>query len=204
MVKRILCVSIAIIICLSTIISLTSCAKLPDIESLMNRFIYLVEESKEINVIFFGVGLPVFNRDGALEERLGIYYDDELPAYNTVTYYSPYFTEEQIKEKAETLFSKEYLDRIYEGAFDGIVNSGNTYMRFYELDGKIYQSIAATNFELSERIYDYSTMQVVKPSNNEYINVTVETYTLKDEKRVEITLSFVFERGDWYLDCPTY
>ena len=77
-------------------------------------------------------------------------------------------------------------------------------MRFYELEGKIYQSIAATDFELSERIYDYSTMTVVKPSNNEYINVTVETYTLKDTKRVEITLSFVFERGDWYLDCPTY
>lgn len=204
MTKRIICVSIAIIICLSTVISMTSCGQLPDIEPLMNRFIYLIEESKEINAIFFGVGLPVFKRGGALEERLGIYYSDNLPAYNTITYNSPYFTENQIKEKAEGLFSKQYLDRIYEGAFDGIINSGSTYMRFYELEGKIYQSVAATDFELSERIYDYSTMTVVKPSNNEYINVTVETYTLKDTKRVEITLSFVFERGDWYLDCPTY
>lgn len=204
MAKRIVCVCLAMIICLSLIVPMTSCGKLPELEPLMNRFIYLIEESKEINVIFFGVGLPTFDRDGVLEQRLGIYYDDKLPAYDTITYYSPYFSKDQIKEKAEKLFSKDYLDRIYEGAFDGIISSGNTYMRFYELEGKIYQSIAATDFELSERIYDYSTMKIVKPSNNEYINVTVETYTLEDEKRVEIELSFVFERGDWYLDCPTY
>ena len=202
--KRIICISIAIIICLSACVFMTSCGQLPDIEPLMDRFIYLIEESKEINTIFFGVGLPVFDRDGAFEQKLGIYYDDKLPAYNTITYYSPYFTVDQIKQKAEKLFSEDYLDRIYEGAFDGIVNSGNTYMRFYEFEGKIYQSISANDFELSERIYDYSTMKVVKPSNNEYINVTVETYTLGDAKRVEIELSFVFERGDWYLDCPTY
>ena len=204
MAKRIICVSIAIIICLSTVITMTSCGQLPDIEQLKDRFIYLIEESKEINVIFFGVGLPTYDREGTLEQRLGIYYDDKLPAYNTITYYSPYFTEDQIKEKAEKLFSEDYLDRIYEVAFDGIVNSGSTYMRFYELEGKIYQSISAKDFGLCERIYDYSTMTIVKPSNNEYINVTVETYTLEDDTRMEIELSFVFERGDWYLDCPTY
>ena len=107
-------------------------------------------------------------------------------------------------EAAEKVFSTEYLDKIYESAFDGIVTDASTYMRFYELEGKIYQSISANDFGLSERIYDYSTMTVVKPSNNEYINVTVETYTLDDDTRVEITLSFAFERGDWYLDCPTY
>ena len=202
--KRVICIIIAIIICTSTVISMTSCGQLPDIEPLMNRFIYLIEESKQINVIFFGVGLPVFNRDGILENRFGIYYDDKLPAYNTITYYSPYFNIDQIKTVSGNVFSESYLDKVYEGAFDGIVNSGSTYMRFYEFEGKIYQSISANDFELSERIYDYSTMKVVKPSNNEYINVTVETYTLGDTTRVEIELSFVFERGDWYLDCPTY
>lgn len=204
MAKRIICTMIAIIICLSTVISMTSCGQLPDIEPLKDRFIYLIEESKELNVIFFGVGLPTYDREGILEQRLGIYYDDKLPAYNTITPYTPYYNEDGIKESAEKVFSTNYLDKIYEGAFDGIVNSGNTYMRFYELEGKLYQSISANDFGLSERIYDYSTMKIVKPSNNEYINVTVETYTLKDEKRVEITLSFAFERGDWYLDCPTY
>lgn len=204
MVKRIICVSIAIIICLSTVTSMTSCGQLPDIEPIKDRFIYLIEESKEINTIFFGVGLPTYDREGALEQRLGIYYDDKLPAYNTITLYTPYYSESGVKEAAEKIFSTEYLDKIYEGAFDGIVNSGNTYMRFYEFEGKLYQSISANDFGLSERIYDYSTMKIVKPSNNEYINVTVETYTLDNDKREEITLSFTFERGDWYLDCPTY
>ena len=204
MAKRIICVSIAMIICLSTVISMTSCGQLPDIEMLKDRFIYLIEESKEINVIFFGVGLPTFDREGALEQKLGIYYDDKLPAYNTITLYTPYYSEIGIKEAAEKVFSTEYLDKIYESAFDGIVTDASTYMRFYELEGKIYQSISANDFGLSERIYDYSTMTVVKPSNNDYINVTVETYTLDDDTRVKITLSFAFERGDWYLDCPTY
>ena len=62
----------------------------------------------------------------------------------------------------------------------------------------------ATDFELSERIYDYSSMKIVKPSNGEYVNITIDTYTLEDKTVKNISLTFVYERGDWYLDSPTY
>ena len=62
----------------------------------------------------------------------------------------------------------------------------------------------ATDYDLSERIYDYSGMEMVLPSNNEYINVTIDTYTLENPKVKTITLTFVYERGNWYLDSPTY
>jgi hypothetical protein len=183
---------------------MTACSSLPDIEPLKDRFIYLIEGSRELNVIFFGKGLPVYDREGILSDRKGVYSSDLLPAYDTLTEKSPYFTVDSIKERAEQLFSESYLDLIYESAFDGVVASGGTYLRFYEYEGKIYQSSSATDFDLSERFYDYSTMKIVTPSNNEYINVTVITYTSDNKKPKEITLSFAFERGDWYLDCPTY
>ena len=204
MVKRVLCVTLALIICVSAVVGMTSCGKLPELDALKARFIYLIEQSKEMNVIFFGVGLPVYDRENELAQRLGVYYGEDMPAYDTVSLKSPYLSSDAIKERAEQIFSEEYLELIYESAFEGLVGSGSTYLRFYEQDGDIYQSVSATDFGLSERIYDYSTMKIVKPSGNEYINVTVETYTLDDAKRQEISLSFAFERGEWYLDCPTY
>ena len=167
---------------MSTLLSMTACSGLPDIEPLKDRFIYLIEGSRELNVIFFGRGLPVYDREGILSDRKGVYSSDLLPAYDTLTEKSPYFTVDSIKERAEQIFSESYLDLIYESAFDGVVASGGTYLRFY----------------------DYSTMKIVTPSNSEYINVTVMTYTSDNKKPKEITLSFAFERGDWYLDCPTY
>ena len=78
------------------------------------------------------------------------------------------------------------------------------YLRFYEDGSWLYQNIIANDFKLSERIYDYSTMEIVKPSNNDYINVKIESYTLENRKKEIINLSFVYEKGAWYLDSPTY
>jgi len=204
MAKRLLCIALALVFCVLTVLSLASCSSLPDISLIKDRFIYLIEGSKELNVIFFGTGLPTFAREGAISDRLGIYYENKLMSYNTVEIHSPYKSASDIKAEAEKIFSEGYLDLIYESAFEGVVGSGNTYLKFYELEGEIYQSADATDFGLSERIYDYSTMKVVKPSNNEYINITIESYTLDDPRVRSVALSFVFERGDWYLDGPTY
>ncbi len=204
MAKRILCMVLATVLCVSTLFSLTSCSALPELDTVKDRFIYLIEESKQLNTIFFGVGLPVYDREGALSLRRGIYYEDELPSYNTLTNFAPYYNIDGIKQKAESVFSAEYLELIYEGAFKGVLSAGHNYLRFYEFEGKLYQSQSATNFNLSERIYDYSTMQIVKPSNNEYINITVQSYTVDDPRPRTVSLSFIFQRGDWYLDTPTY
>lgn len=197
---------LALIIALSTLFSLCSCGKLPELsDELKDRFVCLIEESRELNVIFFGVGLPVYYRENDLSERLGVYYNDDIISYNRVIEGTSHLTIESIKEKAEKVYSEDYLSALYETAFDGVMTGNSSaYLRFYDNGEWLYQNILATDFELNERIYDYSTMKIVRPSNKDYINIQIESYTLENRKRVTVSLSFNYERGNWYLDSPTY
>ena len=135
-----------------------------------------------------------------------VYYNDKVSGYNKVLLdNSEYLSIDDIKAAADKIFSDEYLSELYESAFDGImVNDSNAYVRFYDNTEWLYQNINAGEFSLSERIYDYSTMEIVKPSNSKYVTVSIESYTLKDPKRRTVDLTFVYENGDWFLDSPTY
>ena len=125
--------------------------------------------------------------------------------YDRLSENSPYIGIDAMKAEAEKIYSGGYLAALYEGAFDGVL-SGNTgaYLRFYDDGNYLYQNSTLYDFTLNERIYDYSTMEIVEPSSADYINVSVESYSLADRKRITVTLSFTFENGDWYLDSPTY
>lgn len=205
--KKIFIGIISVLLVISATVTLSSCSgKAPNIEDVNERFVYLIEESKELNVIFFGTGLPIYRRDGELSERQMVYYNDKVSGYNKVLLdNSEYLSIDDIKSAADKIFSDEYLSELYESAFDGImVNDSNAYVRFYDNTEWLYQNINAGEFSLSERIYDYSTMEIVKPSNSKYVTVSIESYTLKDPKRRTVDLTFVYENGDWFLDSPTY
>ncbi len=197
---------ILITVLIVTVLCTSSCSgKAPELEDVKERFIYLIENSKEINTIYFGSGLPVYERETLLSNKKGVYYNDTYTSHERVMEISRYLTVNEIKERSEEIYSTEYLEAMYETAFQGVMTgSSSAYMRFYESEDWLYQNLYATDFKLSERIYDYSTMQIVKPSNSEYINITIDTYTLEEKKVKNISLSFVYERGDWYLDSPTY
>lgn len=47
-------------------------------------------------------------------------------------------------------------------------------------------------------------MKMIDPSSADYINVSVESYSLADNVRRVVYLSFAYENGNWYLDSPTY
>lgn len=198
-------ISIALVLII-VVLGMSSCSgSAPKIDEVRDRIVYLIEGSKEINILFFGSGLPIYKRDGLIETELGVYYEDEYTAYNKVMENSRFKSIDDMKKAAERVYSENYLDAIYETAFEGYMTGGSSaYMRFLETSDWMYQSISATDFDLSERIYDYSSMEIVKPSNGEYLNITIDTYTLRDKKVKTITLSFIYERGNWYLDSPTY
>ena len=203
--KRIINIILALAIVLSAVAMASCSATAPDIEDLRDRFIYLIEGSKELNVIYFGKGLPTYKREDTLSGELGIYYNDELVTYDKVMECSKYISIDEIKKRSEEIYSTEYLSALYETAFDGFVTGGSSaYLRFYESADWIYQNTYATDFALEERIYDYSSMTIVKPSNSEYVNITVNSYTVGSTSAKEISLTFVYERGSWYLDSPTY
>lgn len=205
--KKIFIGIISVLLVISATVTLSSCSgKAPNIDDVNERFVYLIEESKELNVIFFGTGLPIYRRDGELSERQMVYYNDKVSGYNKVLLdNSEYLSIDDIKAAADKIFSDEYLSELYESAFDGImISDTNAYVRFYDNTEWLYQNINAGEFSLSERIYDYSTMEIVKPSNSKYVTVSIESYTLKDPKRRTVDLTFVYENGDWFLDSPTY
>ena len=204
--QKILICAIAGVLAVAMIISVAVFLRLPKLEkTIKDRFISIIEESKELNTIFFGVGLPVYYREDELSDRLGVYYDEDLISYNRVSEFSSYKYIDEIKEKARSIYSESYLAALYETAFDGVMTgNASVYLRFYESENTLYQSMLAKDFELNERIYDYSTMKIIRPSNSGYINVVVESYTINQPERVKVNLSFIYERGNWYLDSPTY
>ena len=205
--KRIIIGIICLTLAISTVLSLSSCSETnaPELDEVKERLVYLIEESKEVNVIFFGAGLPVYRRESAISDRKMVYLSDNIGGYDHITEESDFVTIDAMKAAAEQVYSENYLTAVYEGAFDGIL-TGNTgaYLRFYDDGNSLYQNTTLHDFTVNERIYDYSTMKIVDPSSADYINVTVESYSIANSQREEINLSFTFERGNWYLDSPTY
>ena len=188
-------------------ISFSSCAgKAPDIENVYDRFVYLIEQSKEINQLFFGAGEPVYDRGSDISEKKRIYQSQSLTQYEYFMENAKYITVDMMKAAAENVYSEEYISSVYETAFDGVpLDGGSTYVRYYEDANWIYQSIYYNSLIEEERLYDYSSMEIVKPSNASYVNVKIDSYTLNDpENTKNLTLSFKYENGYWYLDSPTY
>lgn len=205
--RKLLAAATLICIILTVVLSAASCSQsAPPLEEVKDRIVYLIEGSKEINTLFFGKGLPVYERESLISETLGVYYDDQYAAYNRVLETSGYVSADDMKRAAERIYSTEYLAAIYETAFDGFMTGNSSaYLRFYETSEWLFQNRTASDFNLTERIYDYSTIEIVKPSSGEYLNITIESYTVDDpEERETISLGLVFERGNWYLDTPTY
>lgn len=197
---------IALMLAVLLALPMVSCSgKAPELEGIKERLVYLVEESKELNVLFFGNGLPVYRREDALTERKMVYFNSNLSNYERVMENSSYVSIEKMKAAAERVYSEDYISEIYESAFDGIMTGNSSaYVRFFDNGEWLYQNVNKSNFSLNERIYDYSTMKIVAPSSADYINVTVESYSLADNVRQTVYLSFIYENENWYLDSPTY
>ena len=206
--KKLICKIFASVICLSllcSVLCLTSCSKKPKIDDVYDRFVQLIEESKELNVLFFGAGVPVYEKDSLISDRREVYFAYTKSNFDIVMENSKYDSIEMIKKKAESVYSTNYLNAIYETAFDGVLYDGGSFLRFYSEGDKFYQNSGINIYELEDRIYDYSTMKIVRPSNSERVNVEIESYLASNpDARRTITIAFQNENGVWYLDGPTY
>ncbi len=204
--KKIIASILTVILAITMILPLVSCAgKAPKLDGIKERLVYLVEESKELNVLFFGKGLPVYRQDSELSDRKMVYFNSNLSAYDRVMENSSFMSIDEIKTAASGIYSEEYASEIFESATDGImIGDANAYVRFYDDGEWLHQNRNINDFKVDERIYDYSTMKIVDPSTADYINVSVESYSIADSIRRVVYLSFSYENGNWYLDSPTY
>ena len=206
--KRIFLSALSLMLIFILIIPMQSCktqSEPPELDEVRERLIYLIEESKELNVLFFGNGLPVYRRESDISERKMVYFTDTYGRFDRIMENSEFQSPEAIKLKAEQVYSADYASDIYESAFDGIMTgSSSAYIRFYDNSGSFLQNTDATVFKIKERIYDYSSMKIIEPSTADYINLEINSYTVSDPTIRKIYLSFVYENNNWYLDSPSY
>ena len=203
---RAVCISLVAILMMSCVCTMSGCSgKAPEIDSVKDRIVYLIEGSKQINEIYFGEGLPVYVRDSDLSKESFVYIGEQNKGYEKVMEVSPYLMLDEIRTAAERVYSAAYCEQLFESGFDGVVVDGVTLLQYTEISDWLYQSTAKDVLMKSERIYLYDTMRIVRPSNKEYVNIEIDSFLVdKPEKIQTERLSFIYEGGDWYLDTPTY
>ncbi len=185
--RKILCV-LTVFVVLLALATLTSCSGKVSEEEAVAEVTRLVKESYELNVIYFGDGLP-YEDDG-----------DERNLYAPVAEDAAFTTKEALTYKTRTVFSKDYAASMIETAFQGGVapNGSTLYARYIvSSDGKltVYKNIEGIEKEVNE--YDYSTVTVTKISKR-FIKANI---TSTDGDVVEVTL--VNQDGEWRIDDTT-
>lgn len=195
------------------ILAFSACGAAPELSEVKDIFAALIESSYEINDIFFGKGLAVYERGGDFAAKYYIYENlsENYDFYEIVQSESGYLTADSIKEAASKVYSADYLEGIYTMAFDGYSDGESvTTARYLEADGYFlrYTYGEKDPFDILEgkqRRYLFDTMRIVRPSSADYVNVEIESYLLgKEDETLTVTLRFTLEKGEWRLDSPTY
>ena len=177
----------------------------PPVEAIYDTVVDLIERSYAANDLLYGYGLPVIAIDSEWAELNFTYSENDYADYEYVSEYSPYLTANAIKAELESVYSTDYLSTYYTSLFDGFI-AGETLFRarYYEADNWLYQSVDNEPLVTWQRIYDYSTMRITKPSRADYVSVIIDTHLEGDDTILPVTISIVNQGGTWYLDSPTY
>ncbi len=210
--KLILILSISALLVAATVFTLWFVfLRAPKVVDVYDRVVELVETSHEVNNLFYGSGLPVYRTDSVYAELTQMYYGfNNKDTYEIVDHRSKYVSSAQIKDAAEQVYSKEYLEKVlYPSAFDGYVigtqgGSAISRAKYLEDEEWIYQLIGDKNYLKGKRIYDYSTMKIAYPSGSKAFYVTMDSWMEHSPEKVEeIRLRIVLQDGQWYLDSFT-
>ena len=203
--KRAFCLLLALLLLTSLPAFFVSCA--PKTEEVRARVEWLLSSSEEINEVLWGKGLPVWERGSEFAKENHIYDDFAEEEYLFVSDASPYLSANEIKAEAERYYAKDYLEQsVYPQTFEGIaITDGMGYItfakaRFYE-DGKwFYQYEYAENYFAGGALsYDFSTMKVVRPSNQTTCYVTISA-TLDSTGEIHTQrIKLQKQHGEWYL-----
>ena len=150
------------------------------------------------------------------EPHYDFYYTSGDPEdYDYITEDSPYHSINEIKDAAEKVYSKDYLESLYQSLFDGtVVKAGTTltsntarYMEYESEDGLIslMQSNKYEPLVTERRIFDLSTARIVRPKRSDFVTIEVDSYLESSpESHLTVRLSMIQQDGVWLLDSGTY
>ena len=144
------------------------------------------------------------------------YYKSSFPEdYDVVKIDEKMKTVAHIKEYAETVYSKDYLDSMYETLFTGVLISDDQstglqkarYIEYDDGDGNIWfmKSNTYKSVITDKRIFDISTAKIARGSNSQRVRVEIESYLeSKPDQRETVVINLALQDGVWYLDNGTY
>ena len=206
-----------LLIIISVVVLITVCVLLwyfffspPKLEEVYDRVVELVEESKEVNTVFYGPGLPVHSINSDYANFTHMYFGfSYYGSYEIVTDQSKFISVMAIQEKAERIYSQKYLESVlYPFAFTGYavdnVGGNVSVARYLEDEEWIYLATSGKNYLEGTRVYDYSTMKISYPGNAKAFYVTMDSWLESSPDKIEkIRLRIVQQDGQWYLDSFT-
>lgn len=152
--------------------------------------------------------------EGYTEPEAELYYTSEDPeGYDYVRPNEKYGSVYEIKKAAEKVYSKGYLDAIYTTMFVGGTGDGDAneftarYIEYADSEGNV--SLMKSNeydpLIHETRVFDFDTAEIIKPSNGEFVTVSIESYLPSaPEKRLTVKITMILENGVWMLDSATY
>jgi hypothetical protein len=207
--KKILSLLLTVALLCGAVVGLSACSggNPPPLEDVYDRIVTVVEASHEVNVLLFGAGLPVYPRGDAEDDLIHRYYGVADDSREYVTPYTKYKSIDQMQSAIAAVYSVRYRESLYETLFTGYADGDiMTVMpaRFQEDERALYQSKYVESLVSGVRVYDYAAMEIVGGSNATRIRVAIPSYSeSKPDLWTTVTLSFVYENGDWYLDSPS-
>lgn len=214
--KRTVCCLLLICLLAATPISLAACRRAPRVDDIREDVIALVEASYEINEVFYGAGLPVLDRNS--EEYAPLYTFNYAPATITNTYdivdvaHAKFTSIDAIKSAASLVYSPDLLEKnLYVNAFTGYAIEGinSTVVAsdaLYTEDADyFYQSASRTNYlTRGVKIFDYDTMQVVRPSSSKAVLITMDAWYISNPtEHFSERIRLVSTPNGWRLDSAT-
>lgn len=229
-IKRILTASLAVLT-IFTACMLSSCSTAPELSEIKPTIEVLIENSRKVNHMLFGEGLPIaYYEDKTDSEGNPVPVETEYENYYLVDFQAPYFEKEdeendgeeeegeekkkangfimieQIKAEAEKVYSKDYIEPLYDMFFTGHYDEDKGgVVRANYIDGengilklKTYEAYIKGEM----RTFDYDSIVIVNPSTADFVTFTIDSY--KDGEKMNIRLTIVKTEDGWRLDSPTY
>ena len=214
--KRACMLFLALLLTVGCCIPLSGCGASVEVEDVYDRVVSLIEASYTVNTVIYGPGLPTYVRDSEFCDLNHVYFGTtEVGSYEFVTERSKFHSTDEIKEYAQTVYSKGFLeDVVYKTLFDGYAvedgAGGAVYgeARYRDVNDRFSSVVERDENGRDEnilftsmRIYDYSTMQVRSLGREDACAIAMDSWLPEDPEKIEnVELILVLQDGQWFLD----
>jgi hypothetical protein len=175
----------------------------------------LLPKSFELNVAYFGEGLPISD-DRELIEKFYSSFDSDIEQinYHPVSADCPYQTEADLREATLAVFTENYSEYLFQRAFAGIsgqlqniegemITHNAMYAMYIEMNG-----VLTVRLDLADeaiplgREYAVDEM-VIKNQKNGVVEIEMPTY-INGGLDLYVEVRLVKTDAGWRLDSPTY